>query len=142
VVIRSLITSYPDEKYGAGGALYSFNSFNKFISDKINEERSSDNNTYIYACAGGSIINRKKLLLILNNDNFMDRITDWIFENRKEHTKELFANDAFISFLLLCHGYNIHDWDQYTEIEMDDFMDQYRLVFAPIVHRFKHFYDD
>lgn len=145
VVIRNPIEKMPKDSYGAGGGIHSFNTFNQIICKKINDMRirygQSDSKimlSYTYACAGGNVLNREKLLNILIDANKIDPLIDWILSQNKNNVKDLYANDGLISFILLCFGHDIYDWDQYVEIEHST--NQYRNIFAPVVHKFKHFY--
>jgi len=139
IIIRNQIKKLPNKKYAAGGNLHSFNTFEPFEAQTINKYRKERNlplrDGYIFSAP--MIYNWEILKKILARR--WDREIEYVLNNcPRNRLLEFRGLDAFMSFLFFINGYEIEDWDQVVEIYHAE--DEHRLVFAPLVHQFKHFY--
>lgn len=134
VVIRNKITIFPRSslgRIGGGGMKHNFNTYSQRMMDKINGLRKAGGFPELsdrrYGCAGGAMINRRALLDVLERDFI------------KEYDREIMYEDTYVSFNLLAGGYEIVDWQEL--VEPKHCKDEYRNVFASVVHQFKYFYN-
>tara|TARA_R100000700_G_C3176375_1_gene151329 strand:+ start:308 stop:1018 length:711 start_codon:yes stop_codon:yes gene_type:complete len=139
IVIRNHIENVPEENFAAGGNIHDFNTFEPFETQTINKYRKEKKlplkDKYVFSAP--MIYNRDILKKILKTD--IEEKIQYALDNCPKNTfLELRALDAFMSFLFFINGYEIKDWDQVVEIYHPE--NEHRLVFAPMVHQFKHFY--
>ena len=139
IVMRGYITKFPNENSAGGGNLHKFNTLGEFETGLINRHRRErgipHKDKYIFSDC--KILNRKILKDILK-ENWDKNINFFLKNCPKNKFLELKCLDAFVSYLFFINGHEIEDWDQVVEIYHAE--DEYRLVFAPLVHQFKHFY--
>tara|TARA_Y100000310_G_C20433671_1_gene692685 strand:+ start:77 stop:793 length:717 start_codon:yes stop_codon:yes gene_type:complete len=140
IVFRNKIEKLPEENIAGAGHMHEFNIFDSYVTDLINARRKENgiktNENYNYC---GCIAINKKILEKTIKKNWDNNINFFLKNCPRDKFLEIRCLDAFLSYLFLSEGYSLQDWDQFVEIYHSK-NDEHRLVFAPIVHQFKHFY--
>ncbi len=136
-ILRRKIEYFPEKSIG--GHLHTFNNFNQDIVQSINYFRKNNKkNSYIFSCAGGSILNRKHLLQVCKAN--WEKYIEYAIQINKNtnYPCEIRCLDAALSYLFYIQEFEAEDWQELTETQHSNL---YRATTAAIVHDFKYFYE-